>query len=424
MGAGGDRLDRRGFLRVSAAATLSLMQAATHAAPMPPPGGKTLHNARPGRRAPAQVYKLFLCGDVMTGRGIDQVLPHPGDARIYEPYIRDARGYMQLAERANGPIGRPVDFAYIWGDALEVLGGAAPDARIINLETAVTRSDEYWPGKGINYRMHPDNIACLSAARIDCCVLANNHVLDWGYSGLAETLRSLHGAGLKTAGAGRNRQQAEVPAIIEVTGKGRVIVFAFGATSSGIPHAWAATGTRPGINLLADFSPATLRRIAAQVAVVKRPGDIAVASIHWGGNWGYAIPDEHRSFAHRLIDVAGIDVIHGHSSHHPKGIEVYRDKLIIYGCGDFVNDYEGIHGYDEFRGDLALLYLLEVDARSGHLAGLEMVPLQMRRFSLHHASDQDARWLADTLQREAAALNTGLKWRDDNVLVLGGPRQP
>lgn len=424
MGAGGDRLDRRGFLRVSAAATLSLMQAGTRAAPMPPPGGKTLHSTGPGRRAPAQVYKLFLCGDVMTGRGIDQVLPHPGDARIYESYIRDARGYVQLAERASGPIGGPVDFAYIWGDALEVLGAAAPDARIINLETAVTRSDEYWPGKGINYRMHPDNIDCLGAARIDCCVLANNHVLDWGYSGLAETLRSLHAAGLKTAGAGRNRQQAEAPAIIEVTGKGRVIVFAFGATSSGIPRAWAATGTRPGINLLGDFSPATLRRIAAQVAAVKRPGDIAVASIHWGGNWGYAIPDEHRRFAQRLIDVAGIDVIHGHSSHHPKGVEVYRDKLILYGCGDFVNDYEGIHGYDEFRGDLALLYLAAVGARSGDLAGLEMVPLQMRQFSLHYASDQDARWLADTLQREAAALNTGLQRRDDNVMVLGGPRRP
>jgi poly-gamma-glutamate synthesis protein (capsule biosynthesis protein) len=355
----------------------------------------------------------------MTGRGIDQVLPHPGDARLYEPYIRDARGYVQLAERANGAIARPVDFGYVWGDALAVLTQAMPDARIINLETAVTRSDEYWPGKGINYRMNPDNIACISAAHIDCCVLANNHVLDWGYSGFADTLRTLQAAGLSTAGAGRNRQQAEAPAIIEVAGEGRVMVFAFGATSSGIPRAWAATRTRPGINLLPDFSPATVRHIADQVAAVKRPGDIAVASIHWGGNWGYTIPDQHRSFAHRLIDTAGIDVIHGHSSHHPRGIEVYRDKLIIYGCGDFLNDYEGIHGYEEYRGDLALMYLAELEPRSGRLAGLEMVPLQMRQFSLHHASEQDARWLADTLQREGAALDTRVERRGDNVLVLG-----
>jgi len=419
MGAQRSGLGRRAFLRLSAAATLSLMHSGTDARPGAGAGRQTTNTASRAPRARLPAFKLFLCGDVMTGRGIDQVLPHPGDARLYEPYIRDARGYVQLAERANGAIARPVDFGYIWGDALAVLAQAMPDARIINLETAVTRSDEYWPGKGINYRMNPDNIACLSAAQIDCCVLANNHVLDWGYSGFADTLRTLQAAGLSTAGAGRNRQQAEAPAIIEVAGKGRVMVFAFGATSSGIPRAWAATRTRPGINLLPDFSPATVRHIADQVAAVKRPGDIAVASIHWGGNWGYTIPDQHRSFAHRLIDTAGIDVIHGHSSHHPRGIEVYRDKLIIYGCGDFLNDYEGIHGYEEFRGDLALMYLAELEPRSGRLAGLEMVPLQMRQFSLHHASDRDARWLAETLQREGAALDTRVERRGDNVLVLG-----
>ena len=46
-------------------------------------------------------------------------------------------------------------------------------------------------------------------------------------------------------------------------------------------------------------------------------------------------------FAHRLID-AGVDVVHGHSSHHPRPIEVYRGKLILYGCGDTIDDYEGI----------------------------------------------------------------------------------
>ncbi len=424
MAASGSRLDRRRFLRFSAAATLGLMQAAAAAQPAAGPATQTLNRGMPARRAQPQHVKLFLCGDVMTGRGIDQVLPHPGDPSLYEPYIRDARGYVQLAERANGPIPRPVDFAYIWGDALQVLASAAPDVRVINLETAVTRSDEYWPGKGINYRMTPDNVACIAAAHIDCCVLANNHVLDWGYSGLADTLHSLQAAGLHTAGAGRNRHQAEAPAIIEVAGRARVILFAFGATSSGIPRAWAATGTRPGVNLLRDFSPATVGRIGAQVAAVKRPGDVAVASIHWGGNWGYAIADEHRSFAHRLIDAAGIDVIHGHSSHHAKGIELYQGRPIIYGCGDFLNDYEGIHGHEEFRGDLALIYLVEMDTGSGRLAGLEMVPLQMRQFRLHRASEQDARWLAETLHREGAALNTSVQWRDDNVLVVGEFAQP
>ena len=155
---------------------------------------------------------LFLCGDVMTGRGIDQVLPHPGDPRLCERYMRSALGYLELAEQTHGAIPRPADFAYIWGDALAALAREAPDLRIINLETAVTRSEDCAP-KGINYRMNPANLGCLTAAGIDCCALANNHVLDWGAAGLEETLETLQAAGLQTAGAGHNRSEALAPAL-------------------------------------------------------------------------------------------------------------------------------------------------------------------------------------------------------------------
>jgi len=110
--------------------------------------------------------KLFLCGDVMTGRGIDQILAVPGDPTLDEPWVKDARDYVALAERANGPIPRGADPAYVWGEALAILDEERPDARIVNLETAMTTSDERAP-KGINYRMHPANAGCLAAARID-----------------------------------------------------------------------------------------------------------------------------------------------------------------------------------------------------------------------------------------------------------------
>src|SRR5581483_8942722 len=228
---------------------------------------------------------LFLCGDVMTGRGVDQVLPHPSDPRIHEDYTKDAREYVRLAARANGPIPAPVDFAWIWGDALAELERARPDARIVNLETSVTRSDGYWRGKGIHYRMHPDNVPCILAARIDCCVLANNHVLDYGHRGLVETLETLARAGVRTAGAGRSLEEAARPAVIDVPGKGRVVVFGFGTETSGIPPAWAATGERPGVNFI-DLSDATVGRIRRAIRRIKRPRDVVVASIHWGGNWG------------------------------------------------------------------------------------------------------------------------------------------
>ncbi|MGZ8184162.1 MAG: CapA family protein [Methylobacter sp.] len=366
----------------------------------------------------SQTITLFLCGDVMTGRGIDQVLPHPGNPRIHEPYMTSAEGYVRLAEEVNGPIPKPVGFAYIWGDALEELRRINPDARIINLETAVTASPEFWPGKGINYRMQPRNIPCISAAKIDCCVLANNHVLDWGYAGLTETMTTLTGANLKAAGAGRNLPEAEAPAVIEVAGKGRVLVFGFGDESSGIPGLWGARSHRPGVNLLPDLSEDTVRRITKRISSLKQQGDWVVASIHWGGNWGYEISSAQREFAHRLIDLAQVDVVHGHSSHHPKGVEVYQGKPILFGCGDFLNDYEGISGYEEFRGDLALMYFVTLDLATGKLVSWVMTPMQIKRFRLNYAHAADVRWLQQVMDRESRLQGARIELVDECRLAL------
>ena len=355
----------------------------------------------PDQRHAGSLVKLFLCGDVMTGRGVDQVLPHPLDPRLHESWAQSALMYVDLAERANGPIPRPVEFPYIWGDALEELTREGPDARIINLETSITRSEDYAPDKGINYRMHPDNVPCIGAARIDCCVLANNHVLDYGPSGLLETLGTLARAGLTTAGAGRNLAQARAPAVIEVPNKGsRVVVFGFGTESSGIPRSWAAAQDRPGVNVLEDLSARTVAQIEGLIGSVKRPRDVVVASIHWGDNWGFTVPESHVRFAHGLIR-AGVDLVHGHSSHHIRPIEVFEGKLILYGCGDFLDDYEGIAGSEEFRDSLTLMYFPTVDPSTGRLLDLRMTPLCIRHFRANRASREDATWLTDTLDRES-----------------------
>lgn len=361
---------------------------------------------------------IFMCGDVMTGRGIDQVLPHPSDPVIYESYMRNARGYVKLAEEVNGPIPYPVSFSYIWGDALQELERVAPDLRMINLETSITKSNDFWKYKEIHYRMHPENIPCITAAKIDYCSLANNHILDWGYSGLGETLETLHKVNVKSAGAGRNLEEAETPAVMEVGGKGRVIVFSFGSVTSGIPLSWGASEDKPGVNLLKDLSDKTVRYIEEKVKEVKQNRDIAVASIHWGSNWGYEVPREQIQFAHKLIDNAGVDVIHGHSSHHVKAIEVYKEKVILYGCGDFLDDYEGISGYEDFRDDLGLMYFVSIDPSTGNLVSLRMVPTRIRRFRVNRASRADALWLKDTLNREGKRFRTSVELKDNNTLEL------
>src|SRR5690606_34033792 len=154
--------------------------------------------------------------------------------------VHNALAYVHLAEEANGPIPRPVDYSWPWGEALAVLDEAAPDARVVNLETGITRSDDFAPGKGVHYRMNPENLPCLTAAEPDVCVLANNHALDFGTRGLKETLAALAAAGLRTAGAGRNAEEARRPAIVPTASGSRVLVFSFGTPSSGIPRSWAA----------------------------------------------------------------------------------------------------------------------------------------------------------------------------------------
>ncbi len=361
--------------------------------------------------------KVMLCGDVMCGRGIDQILPYQSSTLLYEPWIRDAREYIRIAEEANGPIPRKVNFNYVWGDSFEEMARLSPHLRIINLETSITVSNSYWPSKGINYRMHPANVAFLQAANIDCCALANNHVLDYDRDGLSETLETLHIQGIRFAGAGFSLQEAISPAIL-ATEQARVLFYSFGFESSGIPSQWAATDNSSGVAFFTKPDDTALEIIRQQVKKDKQNGDIVIISLHWGDNWDYSVYPEERTFAHKLIDIAGADIVHGHSSHHIKGIEVHNERLILYGCGDLINDYEGIGGNDIFRGDLSLLYFATVNSRNGTLAQLDMVPFSLKKFRLQRVTEEDFLTVSQILDREGQPLGTKCEVADLNTLSL------
>ena len=170
--------------------------------------------------------------------------------------------------------------------------------------------------------------------------------------------------------------------------------------------------------MLTRWSDEAVTRVAARVQQVRRPGDLVVMSIHWGGNWGYQLPRAHRQFAHRLIDDVDVNIMHGHSSHHPLGIEVYRERPILYGCGDFLNDYEGISGHEEFKSDRVLAYFARMDPKTGTMVDLSLIPFQIRRFSLRRGSRADAEWLGDTLTREGRSVGTSVEVSEDDSLLV------
>jgi poly-gamma-glutamate capsule biosynthesis protein CapA/YwtB (metallophosphatase superfamily) len=356
----------------------------------------------------------------MLGRGVDQILPRPGEPLLRETYMKDARGYVELAERANGPIPRPVEFAWPWGDALATIDDVAPDIRLINLETSVTRSDDFSFEKSLHYRMHPGNLPCLAVARPDACALANNHVMDFGHRGLVDTLDALSDAGLRAVGAGRNANEARRPAVVNIEQDNRAVIISCGLASSGVPSSWAATRDQAGVNFLPELSNASADEVTGQACAMKQPGEVVIVSLHWGSNWGYTISRDQIRFAHQLID-SGVDIVHGHSSHHPRPIEVYQGKLILYGCGDLINDYEGITGYDKYRDDLRLLYFASVEPDTGKLVELRMVPMQARKMRLRRALPTDAQWLRTVLNEVSLGFGSRLELESEGELVIRPP---
>ncbi|MBF6301707.1 CapA family protein [Nocardia amamiensis] len=358
---------------------------------------------------------VLLGGDVMLGRGVDQILPHPGEPALRERWVTDARTYVELAERANGAFDYPVDFRRPWGDVLSLLAQVEPEVRLINLETSITADGAFAPGKGVHYRMHPDNVPVLTAIAPVVCALANNHVLDFGIPGLADTLEALDTAGIRRAGAGADLNEAHAPAIVELDDEHRVVIVSVASGSSGVPESWSARDERPGLWRVGESPSARAADdVAAKVLAHKRDHDITIVSVHWGPNWGYGVALSEKQFAHRLID-AGVDVVHGHSAHHPRPIEIYRGKPILYGCGDVIDDYEGIRGHERYRTELHLLYLVSSDA---DVVETRMIPLRERHMRLEWAARAESRWLCEMMEHISHGFGTRVASRPDDFPVV------
>jgi poly-gamma-glutamate synthesis protein (capsule biosynthesis protein) len=203
--------------------------------------------------------------------------------------------------------------------------------------------------------------------------------------------------------------------VFDLPDGGRLLLFAAADEASGVPRRWRATRGERGVHLLDETSARGAGDLARRIAAQRRPGDTVIVSLHWGGNWGYAIGREERALAHALVE-AGADLVHGHSSHHARGFEVHRGRLVLYGCGDFINDYEGIGGHESYRGDLAVAYFVRL--AGGRLAELALVPFRSRRLSLRRASAADAGWLLETLNRECRPFGVTLQLAGDGSLQL------
>ncbi len=289
---------------------------------------------------------------------------------------------------------------YPWGDTLTLFQRA--DLRICNLECPIADCGEPWSvtPKLFHFRSDGKNVAALSAAGIDVVSLANNHVLDYGYDALAETLLQLRRNHIRQVGAGTDIAEAWLPAIVD-SQDAHVALLAF---TDNEPF-WEAGDDRPGTCYIpVDRPDARTQRFLSLVASVKSRADYLIVSAHWGANWGSNPPYSHMSLGKSIVD-AGADVVFGHSSHVFRGVELYRGRPIIYGVGDFVNNY-AVHPLE--RNDQSMIFVLELRSRAVH--EISLFPIVIRKLQARRAHGREALDIALRMQRLCHSLGTTVVW--------------
>lgn len=260
---------------------------------------------------------------------------------------------------------------YPWGDTMEVLRSA--DALLINLECVLADRGAPAPGKAFTFRGDSRNVAVLRAARVAAASLANNHSLDYGPDALLDCLALLRAHAILPAGAGPSLEAARARAVV-VAAAVRVAFLAF---TDDVPT-WEAGRASPGIFHvpLTAASPETNPRLDGLLRAIeaaRSEGDLVVVSAHWGPNWGTSPPAEHVRAAHLFID-HGADIVFGHSPHVVRGVELYRGRPILYGCGDFVDDY----AVDPLRrNDQSCIFCLDCDG--GRVRQILLLPTLIAR---------------------------------------------
>lgn len=333
---------------------------------MPPREQARLSASEPRKTKPLE---LLLLGDCMLGRLVNEVLE-------------------------NAPP------EYPWGDTLPILHSA--DWRLCNLECVISDRGTPWPAypKAFHFRSAAKNIAVLKTAEINAVSLANNHVLDYGYDAMFEMLEILDRAGVVHSGAGMNLVQASGLATAEVAGR-KIGLLAF---TDNEPD-WEATKDWPGVFYVpTNFNDSRVSRLLDLIREQREAVDFLIISAHWGSNWGYTPPKDHVAMAHALVD-AGADLVFGHSSHVFRGIEFYQGRPILYGAGDFVDDY----AVDKTeRNDQAFIYVVDAEERISQ--SLRLYPTLIRGCRSSRAEGVYALIVADKMKALSEAFGTSANW--------------
>lgn len=266
--------------------------------------------------------------------------PGPSTGRDGAPKEKaDGRGRLGSGRPVTIAFGGDVHFEspireQLLADPASVLAPVEPvlasaDIAMVNLETAVTERGEPAP-KQYTFRAPPSAFDALRAGGVDVVTIANNHGLDYGLTGLRDTLAAARRAGVAVVGGGRNARQAYLPYRATVRGQRIAIIGATQVLDDNLIGAWTAAEGKAGL-----ASAKEEERLAAAVRSARRTSDTVVVYVHWGVELSGCPTDDQQSLARSLVQ-AGADVVVGSHAHVLLGAGRTGRAFVAYGLGNFV----------------------------------------------------------------------------------------
>lgn len=203
------------------------------------------------------------------------------------------------------------------------------DVAMVDLETSITERGTPIPGKPFTWRAPAGALDAIAGAGVDVVTMANNHAVDFGDVGLADTFAAIEESPIPVIGIGRTEREAFAPAVFDVRGVKVAIVSA----SQIVEETFTQYAAGPSGAGIATALPRD--RILRAVRQAREEADVVVAYVHWGLE-GYTCPGDEAVASARALEQAGADVILGDHAHRVNGAGWMGDAYVHFGLGNFV----------------------------------------------------------------------------------------
>lgn len=357
----------------AAFAVVALCTAAACGRPVEPPPPEVI--ALAPREGPVSIV---LVGDVLL-------------AAEGEPLLRE-RGYDAAFEHVRSRV-------------------ADADVLVGNLEGPIT--DERTPrdrSRTFYYKMPRVAGEAIARAGFRALSLANNHALDYGETGMRDTLATVRELGMHPFGAGGDEATARRGVVYDL-GSVRIGLLAYSASwRRMVTDGWYADGARGGVALLdVPFG----RSLADDLARMRRHADVVIVNVHWGRNYRDVTAAQRR--AGRFAIQHGADIVIGHHPHIAQGVELHDGKPIVYSLGNFA--FTTLGRFDEFgQPGYGLVARLQIEQRRLRWLALTPIAVDNKQVSYQARPVAPAEAVA-ALWPRLARFGTAARWRGDTALI-------